>query len=553
MGIDTITEECVEVWNGFSKSQLLRIVMQLLYDLGYRKTLEILQEESLCLYHIPEVQQLEKQILFGDIFEAKLLLKKLNLQGNILEACKFLSSQQLFLEFLYNGDAENALKILRDHLAPEAFDSDSIERVHQCSTLLVLPSSYIVSEGLDLKFESSREALWNHIQFLISPELTIPPNRLLTLIRQACELQELHCKSHLETISGEQTVPSLLVDHRCKAWNLPSECISRLEKHTDEIWDISISPNGLYFATASKDESVILWSAKSPFNLIHHWKAHQSIVSCLAWSSDGKFLVSCGNDGLIILWSPGSDESVLKFEPHSAVATSVAWVPNTWKFLSSGMDKYLMLHEIEQITREDLKDSEITDCMNFGLHKDKGISEGKCTYKGKTLHKWSFESRIRALTINKDGTLAIFATIDRVLRVWNLIEMKETTSIPESAAITTLTCSKLFNQVLVSVAGNSPVMRLWDIDEKRIVQTYRGHREDRYVLRSAFGGPSESFIVSGSEDAQIYIWNKIFGTLLSVIAAHSSTVNAVAWSPEYLFSVSDDKTIAVWVPTYKNT
>ena len=69
------------------------------------------------------------------------------------------------------------------------------------------------------------------------------------------------------------------------------------------------------------------------------------------------------------------------------------------------------------------------------------------------------------------------------------------------------------------------------------------------MIRSVFGGCNEAFVVSGSEDSQIYIWHRHNASLLEVLPGHSGTVNAVAWNPRdpyMLASASDDQTVRVW-------
>lgn len=89
-----------------------------------------------------------------------------------------------------------------------------------------------------------------------------------------------------------------------------------------------------------------------------------------------------------------------------------------------------------------------------------------------------------------------------------------------------------------------------------VAQTYTGHNQGRFVVRACFAGPQEQFVASGSEDSQVYIWHRHLGTLVQVLAGHSSTVNAVMYlhgalgdASSYLLSASDDHTIRVWSHT----
>lgn len=522
-----------ELWNGFQKAELLGLVAQLLSDMGYRSTVDHLKTESQFSTQDSDFSHIEYNILNGNIPKAKELITRLDTDINIKKACNFLCSQQMFLETFHNKGDTEALKYLRDVLSYDAFDEDSHQRVNECATLLIYPTSSL--SDICWSSETSRSDLVKQIQFLLSPKYTIPPNRLVDLLRQAFEYQKMLCVNHCEELDINDQPPSLISDHTCENWKFPSKPIQRLEVHSDEIWDISISPNGQFLATASKDETVILWSTKPPFDVIKCWKGHQNVVSAVAWSWDSQFIASCGNDGFVYVWTPSRDAHLVKIEPHTSVVTSIAWIPETYSFITAGMDKQMILHKL-------------IECE--GQPCDKHDGEGiPPTHLVTTTRVWLFESRIRSLGVNVDGKLVIIATLDKALRVVSLETMEELVPLPEGSPVTTITCSKLYNQVLVSVAGQRPVMRLWDIQDRRVVQTYRGHREDRYILRSTLGGPRESFVISGSEDSQIYIWNKVFGSLISVIQAHTSTVNAVAWSvmPEnYFFSASDDKTVAVW-------
>ena len=103
-------------------------------------------------------------------------------------------------------------------------------------------------------------------------------------------------------------------------------------------------------------------------------------------------------------------------------------------------------------------------------------------------------------------------------------------------------------------ASNFGVRRCWCSPQltrcpASAAHRYRGQRQTKFVIRSAFGGANEAFVVSGSEDSQVYVWHRHNARLLEVLPGHSGTVNAVAWNPRdpHMFaSASDDHTVRIW-------
>ncbi len=87
------------------------------------------------------------------------------------------------------------------------------------------------------------------------------------------------------------------------------------------------------------------------------------------------------------------------------------------------------------------------------------------------------------------------------IRIYNL-EVKSERIIDEEKAITSLSLSKDGKYLLVNLVNQE--IHLWDIAGKlNSPLKYRGHRQQRYVIRSCFGGSDQAFIASGSEDSQV--------------------------------------------------
>ncbi|KAL9252340.1 WD repeat-containing protein [Drosera capensis] len=93
---------------------------------------------------------------------------------------------------------------------------------------------------------------------------------------------------------------------------------------------------------------------------------------------------------------------------------------------------------------------------------------------------------------------------------------------------------------------------MWDVaGEWKKPLVYSGHEQKKYVIRSCFGGVNSAFIASGSENSQVYIWNRRCSEPIANLSGHTLTVNCVSWNPKWpqmLASASDDHTIRIWGP-----
>jgi WD40 repeat protein len=88
-------------------------------------------------------------------------------------------------------------------------------------------------------------------------------------------------------------------------------------------------------------------------------------------------------------------------------------------------------------------------------------------------------------------------------------------------------------------------VRLWDVATGRIVVTLEGHTSSVFAL--AFS-PDGKALASGSKDRTVKLWEVATGKNTASLVGHTSAVEAVAFSPDgkTLASGSDDRTIKLW-------
>jgi WD40 repeat protein len=101
-------------------------------------------------------------------------------------------------------------------------------------------------------------------------------------------------------------------------------------------------------------------------------------------------------------------------------------------------------------------------------------------------------------------------------------------------------CFNIYSLLFLLLFISSSISRAQNISEAP-----SGHSS--FILAVAID-PKGEYIVSGSDDKTVKIWELETGKLVNTLKGHSSSVRAVAIDPkgEYIVSGSDDGTVKVW-------
>eukprot|EP01098_Paradermamoeba_levis_P009052 TRINITY_DN3749_c0_g1_i1.p1 TRINITY_DN3749_c0_g1~~TRINITY_DN3749_c0_g1_i1.p1 ORF type:complete len:597 (-),score=150.62 TRINITY_DN3749_c0_g1_i1:14-1597(-) len=491
-----------------NRAEFVRLLIQALGELGFQKTAESLETESGILLHSISVSKFQQGVEGGKWKEVEKLLPDLEEHCSDLESVKYQIYKQKYLELLAEGQTQLALDCLRNELAPLKQDT---AKLHELSSyILCKDSAELMKKAKWDGKEKTRHQLLEELRKYISPSQLIPEKRLQELILQAFQYQKNNCLYH----NSFHDNFSLFENHICDRDQIPTESKNVLEKHTDEVWHIQFSHNGKYLASGSKDCTAIIWNVQD-MKPVHVLLGHSQAISFLAWSPDDSFLLTCSNDNSLKLWDVQNGICKKTYSKHSEAVTACAWLPDGKRFISGGQDKHIHLMDLD----------------------------------GKKIFSWPC-ARVNDLAVTHDGKYLIVICQERKIRLYHLENPKEYEYdfMQESEAITSLSLSQDSKYLLVNISVLQEIHQ-WDLETKRLVQKYSGQKQTRFVIRSCFGGANQTFVVSGSEDSQVYIWNRSHGCLLEVLQGHSGTVNAVSWNssfPHIFASASDDRTIRIW-------
>ncbi len=81
------------------------------------------------------------------------------------------------------------------------------------------------------------------------------------------------------------------------------------------------------------------------------YAGHSEAVWAVAWSPDGKYIASGGEDSLVQVWDVATGEHLLTYTGHSDGVWTVAWSPDGQWIASGGADRTVQVWQAEPAYR----------------------------------------------------------------------------------------------------------------------------------------------------------------------------------------------------------
>ncbi|MCP4544666.1 MAG: hypothetical protein GY832_46795 [Chloroflexi bacterium] len=151
---------------------------------------------------------------------------------------------------------------------------------------------------------------------------------------------------------------------------------------------------------------------------------------------------------------------------------------------------------------------------------------------------------VDAVAVTADGRLAISASNDETLRVWDLERGEELgTFTGHSGSVTAVTMTAI-GRVAISASWDS-TLKVWDLERGEEVRTLTGHTGRVNAVAVTADG---RLAISGASDGTLKVWDVGRGEELLSLAGHIGGVTAVAITPagRRAISASFDHTLKIW-------
>ena len=95
------------------------------------------------------------------------------------------------------------------------------------------------------------------------------------------------------------------------------------------------------------------------------------------------------------------------------------------------------------------------------------------------------------------------------------------------------------------------MQRLWNFSAGKFLKTYTGHINSKFCIPATFSVTNGKYIVSGSEDNCVYLWDLQTRKIVQKLKGHADTVIAVSCHPSENMIASgalgNDKTVKICI------
>jgi len=281
--------------------------------------------------------------------------------------------------------------------------------------------------------------------------------------------------------------------------------------HKDGVAAVAFSPDGKYVASGSRDGTARVWEAQTGREIAR--VNHEVYVIAVAFSPDGKYVISGGCDkkdenyrcigGTARVWEAQTGREIARMSHNNAVV-AVAFSPDGKYVVSGSFDGTVRVWET-QTGHEVARKSYMSNEVAFSPDGKYIISGGGAAHvweaqTGREIARMSHEGGVVAVAFSPDGRYVVSGGGDGTVRVWEAQTGREIARMSHEGNVVAAAFSPDGRYVVSgSLDGTA---RVWEVQTGREIARMS---HNNAVVAVAFS-PDGKYVVSGSWDRTARLW-----------------------------------------------
>ena len=355
--------------------------------------------------------------------------------------------------------------------------------------------------------------------------------------------------------------------------------MSRLAGHTRRIDAITFASDGKTLASGDVSGDIRLWNLAAggdqltlprllgnitgegkPISHNAVLTEHKRPIEALAFTADGKTLVSASRDTTIRLWDVDTRNPRLRIKGHTESINALGFLEDGKTLANGSSDCTLRLWNTETQEQQLIPVKHQWSALDFAFSRDgKTVTIGST---GSNMRLWNVDAGdviatfktahrgyINAVTFSPDDKMLASRSRGGTVELWDVQNHQRITTLSgHTNEIWALAFSPDGKTIATAALGETIIV-LWDVIN--IGRKTGLLAEHTTQTRTLVFSPDGKTIVSGHKDGSIYLWDATTGKQLSTFTGEARSVTALAFSSDgkILANGTGHGAIQLWNPS----
>jgi WD40 repeat protein/tRNA A-37 threonylcarbamoyl transferase component Bud32 len=289
--------------------------------------------------------------------------------------------------------------------------------------------------------------------------------------------------------------------------SVTGQIVLGLSGHSRPVTAIAFSPDGKRLVTASRDGTARVWDALTGAEKLA-FRGHAGAVTSAAFSPDGTRVVSTGVDRAVRVWDAKTGQELVAYWGHQLPVHHAAFSPDGRRVASANPVS-----------------------INLFGPQGRGTHPGKVKVWDAATGRELFTLRghsgpVTSVAFSPDGSRLVSASEDGTLKIWDAVAGPETSVRATGSA--RVSCETFHSAgKRLGLARLDGAVEVWDVEKGQVVFTLRGHTGP---VRSMAVSPDGNYLASGA--AEVKLWDLATGRDTTTLAGVAPVQDGLAFSPD---------------------